>query len=41
MFVNRGMTIILVNWDTYDCHMSDSDDLFSEHQVIMDSANVC
>ena len=41
MFVNRGMTVMLVNWGIYDCNMSDSGDLSSEHQVIMDSANVC
>ena len=41
MFVNRGMTVMLVNWGIYDCNVSDSDDLSSEYQVIMDSANVC
>ena len=41
MFVNRGMTVMLVNWVIYDYNMSISDGISSEHQVIMDSANVC
>ena len=40
MFVNRGMTVMLVNWGIYDCDMSDGDDLSLENQVIIDFTNV-